>query len=334
MNSINFGSIIVTYRCNAKCNMCNTWQNPTKTDKEIGASVYEKLPFMKTVNVSGGEPFLREDLDEIVSILKRKTKRLVISSNGFFTEKILKLFEKHRDIGIRISIEGLSKANDELRGMKDGFDKGIRTLIELHDLGVKDIGFGITVSDRNAKDLIELYRLAKMMDLEFATAAIHNSFYFHKFDNKFEHPEAAIEEFKKLINDLLKSYKIKDWFRAYFNYGLINYIKGNPRLIPCEMGHDSFFLDPSGEVLPCNVMEKSMGNLKKRAFEDVWCSKEAESIRYDVRCCQKNCWMVGSVSQQMKKHFWAPMLWILKAKFLKKPNYIQLLLGKDSLESE
>lgn len=318
MKTIQFGSIIVTYRCNARCYMCNTWKYPTKQEEEIDVTVYEKLPFMNTINVTGGEPFLREALDDIICVLKKKTKRLVISSNGFFTEKILNLFDKHKDIGIRISIEGLPKANDELRGIKNGFDHSIRTLVELYHKGIKDIGFGITVSDQNAKDMIELYYLAKMMGVEFATAAIHNSFYFHKFDNRFEHPEVAIKEFKKLINELLKSKRIKDWYRAYFNYGLINYIKGNQRLLPCEMGHDSFFLDPHGEIYPCNVIEESMGNLKEKSFEEIWNSSSAGEMRKKVRSCEKNCWMIGSVSQQMKKYIWKPSIWIVMHKFLKR----------------
>ncbi len=88
---------------------------------------------------------MREDLEDIFSVVKKKTGRLVISSNGFFTDRILKLFKKHPDLGIRISIKGLAKANDELRGIKDGFDHGLRSLLELHRMGIKDIGFGITV---------------------------------------------------------------------------------------------------------------------------------------------------------------------------------------------
>ncbi|MHB8882707.1 MAG: radical SAM protein [Thermodesulfovibrionales bacterium] len=314
MNKVSFSSIIVTYRCNARCHMCNIWQHPTKREEEIGVPVYEKLPFMKTVNVTGGEPFVREDLPEIVGVLKNKTKRLVISSNGYFTDRIVKLFERHRDIGIRISLEGLPKANDELRGIKDGFDHGIRSLIELNRLGIRDIGFGITVSDRNAKDLLELYHFSKMLGFEFATAASHNAFYFHKTDNRFERPAEAIGEFQKLTEELLRSGKVKDWFRAYFNYGLINYIKGNPRLLPCEMGHDSFFLDPHGEIYACNVLEESMGNLRERTFEEVWNSPEAHRVREKVTHCDKNCWMIGSVSQQMKKKLWIPVKWILQNK--------------------
>jgi MoaA/NifB/PqqE/SkfB family radical SAM enzyme len=288
-----------------------------KKGKEIDLTIFEKLPQMDTINVTGGEPFLRADIEDIIDILRKKCKRLVISSNGYFTDKILNLFRKRQDIGIRISIEGLPKINDELRGIPDGFDRGIRTLIELSHMGVKDIGFGITVSDKNAKDMIELYHLAKMMGLEFATAAIHNAFYFHRFDNKFEHPDTAIGEFKKLIAELLKSNRIKDWFRAYFNYGLISYIKGNPRLLPCEMGYESFFLDPYGELRPCNVMEETMGNLIERSFDEIWNGSEAKRVRDKVRNCKENCWMIGSVGEIMKKNIAIPVKWIVKSKFLK-----------------
>lgn len=271
---------------------------------------------MNTVNVTGGEPFLRKDIEDVVEILRKKTNRLVISSNGFFTDRIVELFKKRQDVGIRISIEGLPKANDELRGIKDGFDHGLRTLLELSRMGVKDIGFGITMSDRNAEDMIELYQLAKMMGLEFATAAVHNAFYFNKMDNGFEKPEVAIAELKKLIKELLKSSRAKDWFRAYFNYGLINYIKGNPRLLPCEMSKDSFFLDPFGRMLPCNVINEEMGNLREQTFDEIWSGAKAVKVREQAKQCGKNCWMIGSVSQQMKKNIMVPGAWLLKHKLL------------------
>ena len=298
--------------------MCNIWKYPTKKEEEISPPVIDKLPPIPGVNISGGEPFLREDLEEILAVLKPKTKRVVISTNGFWTARILDVAEKHPWIGIRISIEGLPKANDELRGIRDGFDRGIRTLIELNHLGLKDIGFAITVSDRNAKDLLELYHLAKMMKVEFATAAIHNSYYFHKYDNKFEHPDTAIAEIGKLVHELLMSKKTKDWFRAYFNYGLINYIKGNPRLLPCKMGFQAFFLDPLGEIRPCNVMEETMGSLKENTFDEIWHGAEAQRIREKVRNCRQNCWMMGSVAEPIKSHIFKTGSWVFKKKFLRK----------------
>jgi len=314
VNKVRFASIIVTYRCNAKCIMCNTWLHPSKVSEEIGLDVYEKLPSMGTVNVTGGEPFLRKDLTDVVSVLKRKSKRVVISSNGYFTKRTVELFKRHPDIGLRVSIEGLPTANDKLRGIKDGFDHGIRTLTELSAMGVKDIGFGITVSDENADDLVELYHLAKMMNLEFATAAIHNSYYFHKFNNKFDQPDKAVAAFERLVDELLESNKPKDWFRAWFNFGLINYIQGGSRLLPCNMAHDSFFLDPFGEVLPCNVMNESMGNLVEQSWSEIWEGPRAEDVRAKVRSCDKTCWMMGSVAEPMKKNIAVPTAWVAKRK--------------------
>lgn len=317
--------ICVTYRCNAKCHMCNIWKYPTDRRKEITVQDLKKLPGgLAFANITGGEPFLRDDIEELVKIVLTKTKRLVISTNGYYTEKIVKLAKKYPNIGVRVSIEGLPAANDELRGLKDGFDHGIRTLIELHELGLKDIGFGITVSDRNAKDLMELYHLAKWLGLEFATAATHNTYYFHKFDNQFTQKKMVTTEFKKLVKELLKSKKPKDLFRAYFNYGLINYINGKPRLLPCEMGTDVFFMDPYGEVYPCNGMDWSMGNIKKQSFEEIWNSKQAEEVRNKVKNCPKNCWMVGSASPAMKKAKVKVGKWIVKNRLRKEVNYSEV----------
>ena len=315
--------IIVTYRCNAKCHMCNTWQYPTRPVKEITPAIVDKLPNgLKFINITGGEPFLRSDLDEIVKVALTKTERLVISSNGYFTDRMVALAKKFPRIGVRISIEGLPAANDELRGIKDGFDRGLRSLLELKALGLKDIGFGMTVSDVNAKDMIELYRLADSMGLEFATASTHNSYYFHKTDNTFKDPEMVAREFEKISCELLKSKKIKSWFRAYFNHGMANYVRGGKRLLPCDVGTDMVFIDPYGKVMPCNGMdmEMPMGDLTKQTFEEIWASDQAAKVREAVKHCDKNCWMIGSVAPAMKKEIMTPIRWIIRQKLGKSNN--------------
>jgi radical SAM protein with 4Fe4S-binding SPASM domain len=308
--------------------MCNIWKYPSKVEEEFKPSLLERLPKLKFANVTGGEPTLREDFEEIITILFKRADRIVVSTNGYFTEKIVKAAKrfKGKNLGIRISIEGLPAANDELRGVRDGFDHGLRTLLELQRLGLKDVGFGITVSDRNAKDMIELYQLAKTMNVEFATAVVHNSYYFHKLDNKIVKQGEMIACFEELINELLKTEKVKNWFRAYFNYGLINYIKGNPRLLPCGAGKDMFFLDPLGDIRSCNGMdeasvENSMGNLKENDFEQIWNSQRAEKIRKSIKNCPKNCWMIGTASPAIKENIFKVSMWVIK-------NKVKSMMGK------
>lgn len=71
-------------------------------------------------------------------------------------------------------------------------------------MGVKDIGFGITVSNSNSADMLSLYRLSRSLEMEFATAALHNSYYFHKTDNVITNQTEVCGNFSKLIEWQLK----------------------------------------------------------------------------------------------------------------------------------
>ena len=318
-----YGTVIVTYRCNAHCNMCDCFRDPTRPEEEITLDVIEKLPEMAFTNITGGEPFIRTDLADIVEILYRKSDRIVISTNGYFTDRIIALCKKYPKIGIRISIEGLQKTNDAIRGIPDGFNHGYGTLKKLVEMGHPDVGFGMTVQDMNCEDLVPLYRISEKMGMEFATATLHNSFYFRKTDNKINDKYKVAQNFEKLINVLLQTKSPKKWFRAYFNRGLVNYIYGNPRPLPCEMGKDAFFIDPFCDVIPCNGMAKKavMGNLRAQDWDELWQSQQAQEVRQCVKNCQRNCWMIGSASPAMHKYIWVPGWWVLKHKFLKGGKY-------------
>ena len=300
--------------------MCNIWNNPTKVSEEFKPELLEKLPNVNSINITGGEPFVREDIEEIVKILRKKTKRIVFSTSGFFSDRILALAKKYPDLGFRISIEGLSCKNDELRGRQGGFDKGLRTLLELRRMGVKDIGFGITVSNNNSDDMLNLYELNRNLKMQFATASFHNSFYFHKYDNKVTNVDEVCANFDELIQRLMNENSPKSWFRAFFNLGLINYIKGGRRMLPCEAGSENFFVDPYGNVLPCNGMEEScwfdtMGNLHDvNDFMEIWNSEQAQKVRDKVANCPKSCWMIGSASPVMKKYIGKVLPWVIKNK--------------------
>lgn len=320
-------SIITTYRCQMRCKMCDIWENPTDSKQEITAKELEILPSFKFVNVTGGEPFVRRDLEDIVEVLFRKSDRVVISTSGWHTDRIFKMAERFPNIGIRISIEGLSQKNDDLRGREGSFDRGLRALLTLKEMGVKDIGYGCTVSNHNSQDMLWLYRLSRELGMEFATAAFHNSFYFHKDDNEITNKDEVIANFRTLTEMLLKENSPKSWYRAFFNLGLINYIRGGKRMLPCEAGTANFFIEPYGEVYPCNGLEErywkeSMGNIRDFSdFDSLWNSPQAHKVRGLVRTCPKNCWMVGTAAPVMKKYIQHPTQWVIK-------NKIKSVLGK------
>lgn len=313
------GTVIVTYRCNARCTMCSRFKAPSRPDEEISLETIKKLPEMYFTNITGGEPFIRTDLPDIVRELYKKSERIVISTNGFFTDRIIALCKEFPNVGIRISIEGLEDTNNAIRGLPDGFNRGYTTLKKLVEMKHPDVGFGMTVQDKNAPDLVPLYKLSEELKMEFATASLHNSFYFVENKNIIKDRMMVAQNFENLVNELLNSNQPKKWFRAYFNHGLINYVFGQKRLLPCDMAFDTFFIDPYGDVMPCNGTKDKevMGNLNEQSWDELWNSTQADNVRKIVRCCDRNCWMIGSASPAMHKYFYKPFFWVLHHKFLR-----------------
>ena len=309
------GILAVTYRCNCRCTMCYTWKHPSKKDSEIKPEDLVTLPEIVRLNVTGGEPFLKEDLSEILDVVKKKAKRVVISSNGLLTKKALEVMRQHRDVGVRISIDGNEETHDKIRGVKGAFQKAIETLKGLKELGIKDLGVAVTVSDQNADELVPLYKLAKENCVELATAILHNAYYFHKEDNVITDKSKVELGLKKLIGEFIRSRYPKDWFRAYFTQGMLDHMYGKSRSMKCTMGTDSFFVDPFGHVRPCNVMNFPFGNIKEKSFQEIWTSSEAKEARKRVDACSANCWMIGSVGHLMRQRFWVPLIWITKNKW-------------------
>jgi MoaA/NifB/PqqE/SkfB family radical SAM enzyme len=323
-------AIITTYRCNAACRMCEAWRNPSPSSEEFDPEILLKIPAgMKRLNITGGEPLIRKDLRRIVEILDSKTERLEISTNGYFSDRLLEIARAFPRITVRISIEGLPATNDALRGITDGFDHAMRSLLGLKRLGVPDIGFAMTISGENCRDLLDIYTLAASLDVELANAVVHNSFYFFKNDNVISNASEVDEEMCRFIEALLRSprralrKRIKDWFRAYLNLGLLGHVRGDRRPIPCGAGTDTFFVDPWGRVLACNGSAEPwiMGDLRTQSFDEIWNGRAADEIRARVSSCDRNCWMTGTAVPAMRRAPIQPTLWVLK-------NKLRTLRGK------
>ncbi len=295
-------TVITTYRCNSKCSMCYIWKNPTLPEEEVSLATLERIPRgIDNLNITGGEPTLRKDLAEIVDLLHPKAKKLEISSNGLYPERLEPIVKKYPDIKIRFSLEGFELTNNRIRGEDDGFKKKVAGLKRLKELGGRDLGFGAVVQDDNINDISGLYALAKGMGVEFATSALHNGFQFHKHDNVPYNRLRVAKEIEKLIVEELKSNSIKNWFRAYLNLGLIEKILGHDRLIPCTAATDFIFVDPWSDVYACNVRpDLLMGNLEKQSWDEIFRGEKATEIRRKVAACTQNCWMVGSARPAMR----------------------------------
>lgn len=318
-------SLIITYRCNARCGMCHIWQHPTRPEEELQPRYYEKLPAGLRVNITGGEPTLRDDLEDIFRIVYPKSRLVELSTNGFFTDRVVRIAEQFPRTLIRVSVEGLPATNDRLRGTKDGFDHALRTLLALKKTRCRNIGFSIVISDQNAGDLIPLYDLCVALGVELGNSVMHNSWYFHTTENRLADPAKAIAHEREFLTALLQSRRaglrnrLKDYGRAYFNRSILNRFAGRPAPSyrpPCGAGKDFFFVDPWGNVAPCNGSDEEwiMGNLKESSFEEIMNSERAREIMARVRECTKDCCFIVTDRHDMVRKPWKPIGWVVRNK--------------------
>ncbi|MDO8668366.1 MAG: radical SAM protein [bacterium] len=315
-------TIAVTYKCNSRCRMCNIWQiaNPSDLPLEY---FYNLSPNLKYINLTGGEPFLRPDLPEIIKIIKTVSPKakIIISSNGLAADLIVKqiktIMKIDQNIGLRISLDGLGAVHDQVRGLNGFYSQVLATVSALKNLGVKNLGFSFTIMDFNADQIPAVYDLSKKLNLELALALVQNSeVYFKKNDNAIAKIDLAADGLNYVITQELKSFKVKRWFRAYYDYGLWYYLKFKKRLLKSGAGLDSLFIDPLGDIYPSNLIKLPFGNLREAPLHKIWHSREAKQMRQEI--VEKNItesWIICTVRGEMKRHWLKIVWWIMRNKF-------------------
>jgi MoaA/NifB/PqqE/SkfB family radical SAM enzyme len=300
-------TVAVTFKCNAKCLMCNIWKDNIKD--ELLPDDFLKLPkTLRDINITGGEPFLRKDIVEIVKkIVSRNPKaRLIFSSNGLLTDKIVDSMKEIVKInpksGIAISIDGIGNIHSEIRGIENAFEKSIKTVEELQKANINDIRLAFTASNNNINQLSDVYRLASNLNVEFTMSIVHNSENYFDINTNLQPDYRLLEsQVNSIINEELKFNNPRRLFRVYYLKGILEFAKTSKRILPCYALENSFFLDAKGDIFLCNILQTSVGNIKEHDFETIWSSPKIEKLKKVCNKCNK-CWMVCTVKGSIIKH--------------------------------
>jgi MoaA/NifB/PqqE/SkfB family radical SAM enzyme len=322
--------IATTYRCQARCRMCSIWQ--VKEHNDVPPEVYKKIPAtLNDVNISGGEPFLRKDLADIVSIVNDRVPhaRMVVSTNAFLGESIIpramELVEIKPDIGFGISVDGVDEVHDFVRGIDGGFQKIVTVVKGLKAEGVRNLRIAYTLTSENADDMIKVYQLAKELGVQFTMQVSHDSdFFFGKNESsivKVRHPLFGSDkmrgDFETIINGELSSFNLKRLGKAFLFYGTYKLAAEGEQLFPSRPGTDYFFLDPRGDVYPSVLHNHIMGNLAEDSFEDIWSSPRAEEARAKAADDPMPYWLGCMLRKALLDHKYQIGAWALKHKLTK-----------------
>jgi MoaA/NifB/PqqE/SkfB family radical SAM enzyme len=311
--------VAVTYRCNSRCVMCDIWKSAADRERELRPADYRWLPTsLRSINVSGGEPFLREDIVEVVGVMRERcpSARIVISTNGLSPERVEEAVAEMPGVAVRVSVDGIGAAHDAVRGIPGAYDRAMETVARLKALGVEDLGLAATATDANAGEVTRVRDMANELGLRFSMTAAHSSpIFFGEHSVERPHTAESIREMAGIMRDHLASWRPIEWAKAYYVRGLIEYIRGRPRRLPCRAGTDFFFLDPWGDVYPCNVGGTLIGNIRDGSFEKIR-RRSWKRMSEAVDSCEVQCWMVCTVAPPMKRRPLRPLLWMVGAKLL------------------
>ena len=293
--------VAVTNRCNARCSMCDIWKRgPTP---ELSPKDYERLPSsLREINVTGGEPLLREDLAEVILALKRRCPhvRIVLSTNGLLPERLHKVLPLVGPISLRVSIDGLGELHDRIRGVQGAYAKAIETLKVARDYGIRDVGICATMSRHNAGVIGDIQGMARKQGVQFSFTVTHSSPVFFGDKHEEEPPaDVAIRDMEQVRSRLFASRNPKDWFKAYFVEGLIDVERGLPRPLRCRAGLDFFYLDAEGNLYPCHLWDRKIGNIREKSFDQIL--SENPATPQAVRGCRRRCWMTCTVAPEMRR---------------------------------
>ncbi|MBN1553286.1 MAG: radical SAM protein [Phycisphaerae bacterium] len=317
--------IAVTHRCNARCVMCNVWKR--EEPDRLAPEHMRRLPVsLKTVNLSGGEPFLREDLPEFVREIRRRCPRAVItiSTNAFLCDRIESMMDEipriDPTVRLAVSLDGLGDVHDNIRGVPGAYEKAITLIGRLRAKRYGGLRLSMTLSRGNLEQLCDVAELADQLGVELGVLAAHGVKTHLEvepgvFGDFLEKPAWLHEPFEAVISRWLKSSDPRRWMRAHFAAWTYYYLTDRPWRYTCRAGEDFFFLQADGCVYHCSVQGKVMGNIIDQPWEAFWYSPTAEEARKAARNCPEHCWMICTVRSVYRKKVKRILLWILWAKF-------------------
>lgn len=300
----------ITNKCNARCKHCFYWKELNKKDSELTLSQIKKIVSslknrIETLSLTGGEPFLRKDIYEIIELFYKinHLKKVHITSNGSLPEDIFKICKKilenmKIELSVQISIDGDEDFHDKLRGVKI-YKKAIESLKLLKTLS-KNKNFILTTSTTltkfNLRYLDFLSKEMKALGVEWGFALLRGPGYgiinldkdfimdYNPRDKSMNLP--SIEDIEK-IN---KKFSNKNDLRMILQRNLIKnsimILKNQKPPLLCRAGIVDGVIYSNGDVSLCEIT-KPIGNLKDYDFNFyyLWNSEKAKIARKKIKYC-------------------------------------------------
>ncbi len=304
-------TLALTDRCDCRCAGCFIWKKPKGHEITPGevARVLAGVPTIRWVNLTGGEPFLRDDVPEIAAAALRALPRLAVldlPSTGQCVERITEDARAIAALGIprfyvTLSLEGPEALHDRLRGREGAFARMVETFAHLRrEPGVR-VYLGMTLSETNAHLVDEALRAVRArlpasagsvgwrdLHLNVFTQSDH---YYANAESDLRAPAGIGDVLSRALRARDPSLEPTDRIESTYLRLLEEHLRTGRSPLPCRSLSANVYVAPNGDVYPCTVWNRRLGNALETPLSEILASPDAETARRIIardRC--PGCW--------------------------------------------
>lgn len=312
----------ISSSCNLRCEHCSQHAHLNQPDDLRQSELIklsEELGTLESLHLTGGEPFMRDELPEICAQFIRHNglRRLSVSTSGYFVSRTTHTVERilaHTDLErctIELSLDGTLDYHNRFRGDRRSFDSAIQTYYGLAALARRDPRLRLRVVSTATRDnLDEIEQL---------------SHYLHERCPQLEQHKLQLLQGERRRSTLrapdpdrffaLERRIAQLWAgrvhqaRSKVSAPVLSWAKARAfasrsQVVPCKAGVLSAVIYNNGDVAICETdsTHPRLGNLREHSFRELWSSPQAERARAMVRskqcaCSNERCLTVSMLYQ-------------------------------------
>lgn len=308
----------ITNRCNAKCRMCFLYQELNKETELLTLDeirkMFQSFKELNNIVLGGGEPFLRNDVDQICDILIKNNNNIAITipTNGSLPDVVYdktKIILGHgcNNLKISLSLDGLAEYHDRNRGIPDLFSKIQECYIRLTNLkkiygGRLQIQVNTCLSRDNFSQIDDLfnYLVANMSEASWVFEPIRGSFNQETASPLLKSDWISLFEKIDKFNSTSKLSNY-DFLKKMYEYSILTLDK-KAQAIPCHGGEGFIAIDFAGNIRPCETLP-SVTNIRDIDYDinnllaDQKWMNIRDSIKQKKCYCTHFCWLGYSLER-------------------------------------
>ncbi|MBM3131021.1 MAG: radical SAM protein [Chloroflexi bacterium] len=327
--------VSVSFRCNSRCRTCDVWRKPnddltldewTRVFQHIGKPIY--------LTFTGGEPFLRKDLPEMVIAAYEhcRPEYITIPTNGILTDRVrdgvAKICATARTskIGINLSLDGIGAEHDDLRGIPGNWERAMQTWRALNELKREYTNLVLSIHT-----VISKFNIARFREIYAQLQPLAPDSYITEVAEE----RVELDTVGKNITPLAREYapiadflserahahatpararsvaRITQSFRARYYQLAKRMLFEQRQIIPCFAGWASGHIAPNGDVWSCCIRAEPIGNLRETNYDlrPLWFEQigTLRKVRYSIAAGECACPMANASYANMLLH--PPTLW-------------------------